>query len=159
MDSNLPPVLPLPPAADLRYLQHWLSFMDSNMDLVRLRRTIGGPILTWCPRGLAEPLRVFCRGINMAGGQCVCVYGGGWVGGDRYYPPLPAVCYPPATNFLPGVSCVSPHASHLMPLHLMHLTSCTSPHAPHLMSLSSASAGCSAAVHPLAVALLCIRWL
>ncbi|GIL82026.1 hypothetical protein Vretifemale_10973 [Volvox reticuliferus] len=44
---------------DLGYLHHMLAFMQSNVDLVRLRRNIGDPILEWSPAALSHPVRVF----------------------------------------------------------------------------------------------------
>ncbi|GFR39881.1 hypothetical protein Agub_g385, partial [Astrephomene gubernaculifera] len=54
--------------ADLSYLRQMLEFMRTNVDLVRLRKNIGDPILEWYPAGLAHPARVFASG---AEGVCL----------------------------------------------------------------------------------------
>ncbi|GIL43959.1 hypothetical protein Vafri_1516 [Volvox africanus] len=55
---------------DLGYLHHMLAFMQSNADLVRLRRNIGDPILEWSPAAMSHPARVFASapdGVCLAG--------------------------------------------------------------------------------------------
>ncbi|KXZ44095.1 hypothetical protein GPECTOR_74g709 [Gonium pectorale] len=47
---------------DLGYLRQMLQFMRTNVDLVRLRKNIGDPILDWHPAGIAHPARVFASG-------------------------------------------------------------------------------------------------
>ncbi|GLI70009.1 hypothetical protein VaNZ11_014743 [Volvox africanus] len=55
---------------DLGYLHHMLAFIQSNADLVRLRRNIGDPILHWSPAAMSHPARVFASapdGVCLAG--------------------------------------------------------------------------------------------
>lgn len=44
-----------------------MSFMDVNPDIVRLRRSIGEPILYWTPDGLCTPTRVYSTRLGLAG--------------------------------------------------------------------------------------------
>ena len=55
------------PAGDVSYLRRTMAFLDMNRDLVRMRRSIGAPIVAWSPQGLAHPARVFCSGTELVG--------------------------------------------------------------------------------------------
>eukprot|EP00955_Chlamydomonas_euryale_P116585 366428-Chlamydomonas_euryale.AAC.8 len=56
-----------PCAGDLSYLRAQLRFIDLNPDLVRLRRSVGEPLLAWCPLGLSHPSRVYTTDVSLAG--------------------------------------------------------------------------------------------
>ncbi|GAX85166.1 hypothetical protein CEUSTIGMA_g12584.t1 [Chlamydomonas eustigma] len=52
---------------DLKYISSIMKFMEENPDIVRLRKSIGDPILAWSPEGLTHPHRVYTTLTNLAG--------------------------------------------------------------------------------------------
>ncbi|GAX81015.1 hypothetical protein CEUSTIGMA_g8450.t1 [Chlamydomonas eustigma] len=52
---------------DLKYISNIMKFMEENPDIVRLRKSIGDPILAWSPEGLTHPHRVYTTLTNLAG--------------------------------------------------------------------------------------------